>query len=259
MAVSQNTGNTPVGNAPGSPDDLTQIKRKLAWRMSVAGLMIVGLLGGLWLFDSMTANRGQPEPVAQQFTEPVPVAKKSVTQPLSPPEPIAPSPGVEKPAIPESTAAPSDRASPAEAPPPPVVAAQSSAARQGRAQVRAPSTGSSAEAPVRSAMPKAETQSAAVLSADQLGAGRQTPANRLRPTQALPRLSSGFNLQAGVFADSRRAEELHARLVQEGIPATLETRVVVGPFQNRAEADSARAKMLVMGIDSVLLPKAVKK
>ena len=76
MAVSQSTGNTPTGTTPESADDLSQIKRKLAWRMGIAGLMIVGLLGGLWLFDSMTANRGQPDPVAPQFTEPVPVAKK---------------------------------------------------------------------------------------------------------------------------------------------------------------------------------------
>ena len=259
MAVSQSTGNTPTGTTPESADDLSQIKRKLAWRMGIAGLMIVGLLGGLWLFDSMTANRGQPDPVAPQFTEPVPVAKKSVTQPLSPPEPVAPSADAGKPAIPESTASPADRASPAEAPPPPEVAAQPSAARQGRAPVRVPGTGAAAEAPVRSAMPKAEAQAAVVSSAEQLGAGGQAPASRSRPTQALPRLLSGFNLQAGVFADPRRAEELHARLLQEGIPATLETRVVVGPFRNREVADSARAKMLVMGIDSVLLPKAVKK
>ena len=104
MAVSQSTGNTPTGTTPESADDLSQIKRKLAWRMGIAGLMIVGLLGGLWLFDSMTANRGQPDPVAPQFTEPVPVAKKSVTQPLSPPEPVAPPAGAGKPAIPEATA-----------------------------------------------------------------------------------------------------------------------------------------------------------
>jgi len=72
-------------------------------------------------------------------------------------------------------------------------------------------------------------------------------------------LLTGISLQAGVFADPRRAEELHARLLQEGIPATLETRVLVGPFRNREEADAARAKMMAMGIDTVLLPKPGKK
>ena len=75
----------------------------------------------------------------------------------------------------------------------------------------------------------------------------------------MPRLLSGYTLQAGVFSDPRRAEDLYARLVQEGIPVTLETRVLVGPFQNRNEAESARAKMLVMGIEALQLPKSGKK
>lgn len=61
-------------------------------------------------------------------------------------------------------------------------------------------------------------------------------------------------MQAGVFADPRRAEELHARLVLEGIPATIESRVQVGPFKDRAEAEAAREKLKAMGIDTVLLP-----
>ena len=69
-----------------------------------------------------------------------------------------------------------------------------------------------------------------------------------------PRLFSGYAVQAGVFADPRRAEELQARLAQEGIPATIEARVQVGPFKTRAEADAARARLTALGIESVLLP-----
>lgn len=69
-----------------------------------------------------------------------------------------------------------------------------------------------------------------------------------------PRLFSGYALQAGVFADPRRAEELQARLVEAGIPATIEARVQVGPFKTRAEANAARAKLNALGIESVLLP-----
>ena len=122
-----------------------------------------------------------------------------------------------------------------------------------------PSASSATSVPSRAAAPKAEAAVAVAPAIEQSVAGSPTPAVRPRQTQVLPRLLSGFNLQAGVFADPRRAEELHARLLQEGIPATLETRVVVGPFRNREEADAARAKMLVMGIDTVLLPKAGKK
>ena len=63
--------------------DPTEIKRKLAWRMGFAGLMIVGLLGGLALFDRLSTP-SEPEPSAPQFSEPVPVAKKVITQPVTP-------------------------------------------------------------------------------------------------------------------------------------------------------------------------------
>ena len=254
MAISQGKENIPDG-----PEDLTQVKRKLAWRMGVAGVMIIGLLAGLWLFDSMTANRSQPEPLAPQFTEPVPVAKKSVTQPLTPTEPVAETKDETKSAVPESTAAPVDRTSTAALPPPPEIAAQPSAARQGKPQARAPAAGLTAAASARSAAPQADGPSAVVPSSDQPGAGSPAVPGRQRQSQVLPRLLSGFNLQAGVFADPRRAEELHARLLREGIPATLETRVLVGPFPNREAADAARAKMREMGIETVQLPKAGKK
>ena len=66
-------------------------------------------------------------------------------------------------------------------------------------------------------------------------------------------------MQAGVFADPRRAEELHARLTLEGIPSTIEARVQVGPFKSREEAEAAREKLKTLGIDSVMLmPKGGK-
>ncbi len=253
MAVSQGRG-----NVPDAQEDLTQIKRKLAWRMGIAGLMIIGLLGALWLFDAMTANRSLPEPPAPQFMEPVPVTKKSVTQALTSAEPIDnPSDGA-RPSLPESTAVPAERAALAELPPPPEIASQPSSSGQGKPQIR-PSASSAASVPSRATVSRAEPPVVVVPAIEHSVTGSSPPAGRPRQSQVLPRLLSGFNLQAGVFADPRRAEELHARLLQEGIPATLETRVVVGPFRNREEVDAARAKMLVMGIDTVLLPKAGKK
>jgi DedD protein len=74
------------------------------------------------------------------------------------------------------------------------------------------------------------------------------------PPSVAPRVATGFMVQAGVFVNTRRAEELHARLLQNGIPATLETRVQVGPFKTQAEAQAARAKMKALGIEGVVLP-----
>lgn len=69
-----------------------------------------------------------------------------------------------------------------------------------------------------------------------------------------PRLFPGFLLQAGVFTSLQRAEELHARLTLSGVPSSLETRVQVGPFKTRQEAEAAQAKLRELGITTVLVP-----
>jgi DedD protein len=63
-----------------------------------------------------------------------------------------------------------------------------------------------------------------------------------------------------VFADPRRAEELHAKLTLEGIPSTIEARVQVGPFKTKEEAEVAREKMKTLGIDAVMLsPRGARR
>jgi cell division septation protein DedD len=238
MANSQTEGNE-------TRDDMSGIKRKLARRMAVAGLMIVGLLGGLALFDYYSAlPDGEKTSDVPQFTEPVPVPKKMATQPVTPVEPDAPTDV--PPAEPESSAAPVDTVGLiGEPPPPPVVAARPAlpdAARRPSPTVAKPAE---AAAPAPATRPTMPEQSA--------GAVSPTP---LPP----PRRSTGYALQVGVFSDPRRAEDLLARLTQEGIPATIEARVHVGPFKSQKEADAARVKLKALGLDSVLLPpKGVKR
>ncbi|MBE9609602.1 SPOR domain-containing protein [Chitinilyticum litopenaei] len=59
-------------------------------------------------------------------------------------------------------------------------------------------------------------------------------------------------MQAGVFLHAARAEKLLEQLQQAGIPAYLETRVQIGPFNNKAEADKAIQKLRSMGIEPVV-------
>jgi len=248
-------------------EDLSQIKRKLAWRMGIAGAMIVGLLGSLAVFDRLTSPSREPEQPASVFTEPVPVPKKSVTQPVTPVEqPPEELKDEKKEVAPESTSAPADRkpliVEPATLP---SGAGSSSAARSGRT---APRSQSSSAAPAHVAPSRqAESKEAApsvVQSQPHSQAEAADPARASvqgvpHQAQVLSRVLSGYALQAGVFSDAQKAEELRAKLVAEGIPATLETRVLVGPFCDRAEADAARAKMQALGFPSVLLPKSGKK
>jgi DedD protein len=231
MATSQNNNNE-------VETDPSEIKRKLAWRMGIAGLMIVGLLGALALFDRLSTP-SEPEASAPQFTEPVPVAKKVVTQPVTPAEPAPEVPKVA--ATPESSEPPVDKSAPrAEPPQRPAVAAHPALPRA--SQPAGQTVG-------RPAASQSRPAAAAVTAAPQRG---ESPVAALPP--APPRLFSGYALQAGVFSDPRRAEELNARLILEGIPSTIEARVQVGPFKSRAEAEEVRQKMKTMGIDAVMLP-----
>ena len=249
MAASAN--NQAAGN-------LSDIRRKLILRMGVAGIMIVGLLGGLALFDYMS-SRVESEPEATHYSEPVPVAKKTVTQPVTPIEPpVEIKEEKKEPPAPEVSAAPIDKSAPKlDLPPRPVVAAQPVLAKPAVPSIRPAGPGASTHSAPLAAQPRvSESRAAPVYN---VTARSEPPAQRPLPPSP-PRLFSGFALQAGVFAEPRRAEELHARLTLEGIPSTIEARVQVGPFNSKEEAEAARVKMKSMGIDAVLLmPSKIRR
>ncbi|MEI7431086.1 MAG: SPOR domain-containing protein [Betaproteobacteria bacterium] len=233
--------------------ELSDIKRKLAWRMAFAGLMIVGLLGGLALFDHLSNQQADAGFSAPQFNEPVPVPKKTVTQPVTPVEPVVETKEVIKESVvAEATMAPVDKSAPKQdLPPRPEVAAQPVLPRASQPATRTVGT-VNPPAPVAAPAKPVEAKAPAPIAA---------PARAEQLVQPAPvRLYSGFALQAGVFADPRRAEELHAKLTLEGIPSTIEARVQVGPFKTKEEAEVAREKMKALGIDAVMLsPRGARR
>lgn len=68
-----------------------------------------------------------------------------------------------------------------------------------------------------------------------------------------PKLPKGPHLQAGIFASTANAEEMKKKLEAEGYPAYLETRVHVGPFPNRKDADKAREKLKAQGTATLFI------
>lgn len=106
--------------------------------------------------------------------------------------------------------------------------------------------------PERTAAPSAprppQVQPAPVV-APPHAAPHRAPASR-PVTQAVERR---YALQMGVFGNMANAEDLRAKLVANGIPATIEARVSVGPFRTRQEVDAARAKLKELGLDDGLL------
>ncbi len=246
-------------NAGGVPED--NLKQKLVMRVAFAGVLIAVLLAALAFIDYL----GQPaeEPVASgpTFSSPVPVPKKEVSQPVKNAEPAAPAAAPEAPkvvegAAPVPLAAPAAPAAPAvDAPPKPDVAPQPVLPpSDAKAQAAPPRAATRAQTPAEGTSSQFTSEGDKPLPAESRPQPAAAPAAAAAAPPAPPRLFSGYAVQAGVFADAQRAEELRAKLTLNGIPSTMEARVQVGPFKTREEAESAREKMKALGIDGILLP-----
>ena len=62
-----------------------------------------------------------------------------------------------------------------------------------------------------------------------------------------------YMIQVGVFTSPANAQALQKQLHRAGIEAHLETRVQLGPFKDRREADKALARAKQLGINAVLV------
>jgi DedD protein len=90
-------------------------------------------------------------------------------------------------------------------------------------------------------------------------ARRQPPATRQAATKARPpekveTPAKGYIVQFGVFASPDNAETFRARLRKAGIETRIETRVQIGPFRSRQEAEKAIANAKQHDISAVLVP-----
>lgn len=261
-------------------DQEVELQGMLAKRLVVAGVLVGILLAVLAFFDYLATQEETPDPPV--FTEPVPVPpKKALSQPVTPVVDDLPVLPVE----PEDPALPPVEPVPAEPPPPPEVTAKpevvmpapladpvSRPAGKPASATRADATPPARPPvvqPVASPTPVAEGTSApttqlspapdAKPTASVLTPPPAAPAQpALQPIPARP-LASGYLVQAGVFSSTKAAEELHAKLTLNGIPSTLETRVQIGPFKSRAEADAARQKLKALGIEGMMIPPAGRR
>lgn len=81
----------------------------------------------------------------------------------------------------------------------------------------------------------------------------EAPPQPAKPA-AEPVPPKGYVVQLGLFSNPDNALQLQKRLAEHGIKSYTETRLHVGPFQTKAEADQAQAKIRSLGINAVLAP-----
>ncbi len=257
---------------PAEDDDA--LRKRLLSRIAVAGVAIVGLLGGLAVFDSL--NRPQAPalpPMAAAPAEPAPTQEeKKATEEEKPV--VAEKAEEEKPAEKGAEAAPAQAAAADPVPEksetplgPPVAEKPLKLAKPltppatARQATTKPSQAATTPArpdaqqeiartvPEGTAAPQSRSQAAPRT--QQQATSRHAPASR--PLSQAVEAARRFLVQVGVFSNHANAEELLHKLHEAGIPAQIESRVQVGPFASRMEADAARAKLKAMGLDEGLL------
>jgi cell division protein FtsN len=233
---------------PAAEDD-DALRKRLLSRIAVAGVAIVGLLGGLAVYDALNKEPAPALPkMAAVPAEPVaPIARLEEEKPAEaaaaeekPAEPVAEPERTEPPIAlsPAKPLTPPAKAHTASIKPAPPVAlpVKPDAAREIARTV------SESTRPATAPVAHAQAQQAPV---------QHAPASR--PLTQAAETVRHFLVQVGVFSNHANAEELVSKLHEAGIPAQIESRVQVGPFVSRAEAEAARAKLKAMGLDDGLL------
>jgi DedD protein len=212
--------------------DEQQLKQRAMRRLAVALGLIALAIAGLAVLDRYSSS---PAPEAHSpGNEPPAIAA------LPPPKPIAPPPNAgEQPA--------------AALPPPPPPRVEDDAPGPDRPPVSHPSKAPAAASGQKDAAApdQAPVQAAKPPSPAATPAAPSTAASA--PTVALgPAPTPGYVVQLGMFTNVENAQGLLERLKSQGVPAYLETRVVVGPFRDKAEADAAQRKLQAGGISGVI-------
>lgn len=256
--------------------------RKQLWiRAGVAGGLIAVLLGGLAIFDHLSKPPPPPEEVVAP-TKPIAPAQVTPAGRDAPPEvlragstaasevpPLPASDATEPPALPaDAKADKAERLAPARKiaegtrPLVPPAASPAQTGTQKPAVGATDAVPAARPAPVRTEAaagapaPTAVTPLPARPTLPQTAASPAqpsspaTPAAPTRPSPAASEPSTAYLLQVGVFSTPAQADALRARLMADGIPAQLETRVVVGPFNDRRDALAAQARLREKGFSA---------
>lgn len=222
-----------------------QLKTQLLWRLGIAGTLIASVLGAIAWLDRDEKNAA-PE---VQIPQIAPAASAIVA---ASPEPIIQD---EVASAPIATETPAPTVAPTSSPTP-VAAAAAARNAPNQTQIEAISNVPKRQtelAPSKKSISTPEPYKAASEPTFKLNTAEKTLA--ITPPAQFPAASStqlGYSVQAGVFLHSNNAEKLLAQIQAAGIPAYLETRVQIGPFKTKAEAEAAVKKLRKLGIEPIV-------
>lgn len=222
-------------------------------RIGVAAALLVTAIGILTALNHRRTEPAAEEPHAGQAVEQASLSSEDMEAPAAIPEDAVP-----------ATTPPQSTEDTTMAPPPPIPGRlpDISAAPSGKATtapvLEEESAGASTAKPYVASAAKTLGKPEMSVAAVQSPAASQVPsasASAIRTSVPVAPAPKAFEVQLGVFTDIDNARQLQSRLAQHGIPSHTETRVQIGPFKSRAEADRAKEKLKSLGITAVILGK----
>jgi DedD protein len=235
-------------------ESVESLRRRARHRLiGAAVLLLIGVVGFPLLFDT------QPRPVAVDI--PIEIPDKTRTKPLTMPaaaatsQPVATAPAV-TPAV--------TQAGPVTEPVKPAPAVPVARAEPKEEIITEMKEPKPVAKPVAKAEPKPEPKPAAAVaskSADDGNRARALLEGKAAPAADKAAETGRFVVQVGAFADAGKAREARMVVERAGLKTYTQvaetadgkrTRVRVGPFSTRAEADKAASK--IKGLD---LPAAI--
>ncbi|MBI5331890.1 MAG: SPOR domain-containing protein [Betaproteobacteria bacterium] len=190
-----------------------EMRNKALQRLAVAAVVTTGALAALWWLDQSGAPR---QPVRKMAVKPAPITS---------------APEISPPGVTEPAPAPLEETGKAEAPPAAAVRPEAPPPPKVNNAPVAPATRPENAAPSVPATP---------------------PAAPPAPAPHAAAGGAGFVIQVGLFSNPKNAQELVQKLGRMGIKAHTETRVQLGPFQTKAEADKAQAELRKRGVTGVV-------
>ena len=212
-------------------DEEQRLRQRAMRRLALALTVIATAIIALAVLDHYGGRGKPPRPDRRVIMETSPAPVPSRPQPSLPPA--------------EAPVPPDDQAAADLPPPPPPDVDEEPITPAERHAIPAASTTKRA--------PAAEPTAGATPAASVSTPSQQQAITPRTAAPAEPR--QGFVVQLGLFTSVENAQSLYARLKQQGIPAFLETRVVVGPFRDHAEADAAQRKLRALGVSGVIVQR----
>ncbi len=236
-------------------EDQAQIKKRAMQRMIVAALLVIAAVAALTFLNHKKAEIPVTAPTETRLENQPAIAP--IQSPETPPTESPDKKTEEPPPLAEDT-----EAQPAPPPPEVVNKAPEPSPPQATPTARTHQTSPSTRRDIKEldapeSLPQpikiTPTESAPLKSALPPSKAVAPTSPTTTPTKPVSE-PLAYTVQVGLFSNHENAVQLQKRLAENGIKSYTETRLHVGPFKNKAEAEAAQVKLRELGLSPVVAP-----